>query len=119
MLRLKELRDKQKLTQQQAATYLGVSRPTYTRYENGEREPGIEMLKKLADFFKVSIDTLVYHGSVHTEHDGYTADSGTELLENAQVDYSDPLIKTIAELNEDDRANVARYVDFMKKRNSM
>ena len=59
MLRLKELRKKSRLTQQQLSNMLGVQRPTYSRYENNERQPDNETLKKLADIFDVSVDYLL------------------------------------------------------------
>lgn len=53
-----ELRKLNKLTQRDVAKYLGVSQPSYIRYENGKSQPTIENLIKLADLFDVSIDYL-------------------------------------------------------------
>ncbi|MGN0768307.1 MAG: helix-turn-helix domain-containing protein [Christensenellales bacterium] len=53
-----ELRKLNKLTQRDVARHLGISQPSYTRYENGKSEPTIENLIKLADLFDVSIDYL-------------------------------------------------------------
>lgn len=55
--RLKALRGER--TQQQLADYLGITRPAYTAYERGTRQPDYETLQKLADFFDVSIDYLL------------------------------------------------------------
>lgn len=57
--KLKELRKEKDLTQKEIANKLGVSRVAYTNWENGNREPNIERLVKLADYFDVSIDYLV------------------------------------------------------------
>ena len=38
---------------------LHMSQNTISRYENGEREPGITELIHIADYFRVSIDYLV------------------------------------------------------------
>ncbi len=38
---------------------LNTSQNTISRYETGEREPGIVELIKIADYFGVSIDYLV------------------------------------------------------------
>lgn len=59
MLNLKKLRNIKGLNQKQVADFLGVTRPTYTRYEAGEREPDKHTLNLLADFFDVSIDYLL------------------------------------------------------------
>lgn len=56
--RLKELRKEKSLTQQQVAEIIGVSRTAYLKYENDYLEIGIELLCKLADFYKVSLDYL-------------------------------------------------------------
>ena len=38
---------------------LDMSQNTISRYESGEREPGIAELIRIADYFRVSIDYLV------------------------------------------------------------
>ena len=55
---LVEQRKLNHLTQRQVAEYLGISQPSYIRYENGKSEPTIPNLIKLADLFDVSIDYL-------------------------------------------------------------
>jgi len=57
--RLKFLRKENDLYQKELAEKIGVSRTTITQYENGAREPNYETLKKLANFFEVSIDYLL------------------------------------------------------------
>lgn len=56
--KLKELRIDNKLTQEQVANVLKVSRVVYNRYENGQRDIPISLLSVLADFYKVSLDFL-------------------------------------------------------------
>ena len=58
-MRLKELRKAKGISQQKLATDLNANQNTISRYENGEREPGIVELIKIADYFHVSIDYLV------------------------------------------------------------
>lgn len=57
--RLAYLRKNKEITQEQIANIIGVSRPTYTAYEMGRRQPDYETLQKLADFFGVTIDYLL------------------------------------------------------------
>ena len=57
-MRLKELRESKGLTQKEVAEIIGYSEISYTRYENGKREPDISTLCKLAEYFKVTIDYL-------------------------------------------------------------
>ena len=58
-MRIKELRNEQHITQLKMALDLLMSHNTISRYENGEREPGITELIRIADYFRVSIDYLV------------------------------------------------------------
>lgn len=58
-MRLKELRTSKKLSQLKLAMDLNMNQNTISRYENSEREPGINELIKIADYFNVSIDYLV------------------------------------------------------------
>ena len=51
------------------ATMLGVSQSTYSRYELGQTPPNIEMLKKLAAFFNVSIDYLLENYEDYSSQD--------------------------------------------------
>lgn len=57
--RLRELRKSNNLTQAQVAEILHISRPAYTQYETGNKQPSIETLVKLADLFKTSVDYLI------------------------------------------------------------
>lgn len=58
-MRLKELRKKKGISQLRLATDLNTTQNTISRYETGEREPGIEELLKIADYFNVSVDYLL------------------------------------------------------------
>jgi len=55
---LRNLRKKRNLTQQYMADFLNISQAAYARYEKGDRQPSIEMLIELAEFFNVSLDIL-------------------------------------------------------------
>lgn len=38
---------------------LNMNQNTVSRYETGEREPGIDELIRIADYFNVSVDYLI------------------------------------------------------------
>ena len=59
MDRLKDLREDRDLTQKQIAKILGCSQTTYSKYETGNLNIPVDILKKLAKFYKVSIDYLI------------------------------------------------------------
>ena len=56
---LRQLREKQGLTQKELAEELGISLRAYQYYERNEREPQLSTLIRIADYFDVSLDELV------------------------------------------------------------
>lgn len=59
MNRIKDLRKERGLTQSDLAKVLKVSARTVGFYETCQRDPDTDTLKKMADFFDVSIDYLL------------------------------------------------------------
>ena len=57
-MNLKELRQQLNKTQEEIAKDLQLQKQTYQNYELGKRQPDIETLKKIADYFDVSLDFL-------------------------------------------------------------
>lgn len=57
--RLKNLRKSKKLTQQDVADKIGISRASYSHIENDRNEPENAIVVKLAKFFDVSTDYLL------------------------------------------------------------
>lgn len=60
---LKELRDKRNVTQEQLASSLNVKQQTVGKWENGITVPRQPMLIKIADYFCVSVNDLIYGGN--------------------------------------------------------
>ena len=59
LLKLKEIRLIREKTQEEVADAVGCSVSAYSRYESGAREPSLDMLAALADYFDVSADYLL------------------------------------------------------------
>ncbi len=57
--RIKELRKKNKITQTELAKGIGSSTQAISMYEKGERNPKIDKIQALADFFNVSVEYLM------------------------------------------------------------
>lgn len=53
---IKIFRNQNRLSQQQVAAYLGVSRSAYCGYEIGRRSVDVDTIIKLADLYKVSVE---------------------------------------------------------------
>ena len=56
---LKIIRKLKNLNQLKVAFDLNISREALSHYENGKRNPDIDMLRKMSKYFNVSIDFLV------------------------------------------------------------
>lgn len=54
--KIKELREEKGITQRELAKKINVMDKTISKWENGILEPNMESLKKLADYFNVSIE---------------------------------------------------------------
>ena len=57
--RLREIREKNKMTQEDVANALLVSRQSVSKWENGRSNPDLENLVALSNLYGVSIDELV------------------------------------------------------------
>ena len=58
-MRIRDLREDHDLTQKAVADYLHIRQNTYSQYENGQRQIPIEMLIRLAKYYKVSVDYIL------------------------------------------------------------
>ena len=57
--RIRALREDNDLTQTQVAEYLGMSQTGYSKYETGENSIPVDVVVKLADFYKTTTDYLL------------------------------------------------------------
>ena len=100
---LKELRSHKNITQSDLASALGVSLGAVGNWESNKRMPDYETLKKLADYFNVSIDYLLGR---ETKKDP-AAEEGREV--------SSELISLLRDLDPAEEALVRDYVSILKR----
>ena len=53
------LRNMYGMSQEEIAEKIGISRQAYAKWENGATVPDIEKCKRLADFYNVTVDSLL------------------------------------------------------------
>jgi len=58
-IKLKELRQEQGISQRKLGEALGVCNQTVSFWENGNREPDLDSLRKIAQYFEISTDFLL------------------------------------------------------------
>lgn len=56
---LKKLRTEKNVTQTEVAEALNISQRTYSNYETGSREPSLDTLIEMADYYNISLDILL------------------------------------------------------------
>lgn len=79
--RLKLLRENKSLSQKELALLLGVSPSTIGMYESGKRTPDSEMLKRICDFFDISVDYLLGR----TNNNNYITDKKNVLTPEVET----------------------------------
>lgn len=113
--RIKKLRDRENIQQNDFAKKIGVSNVVLSRYESGERKPDYDTLDKIADYFQVSTDYLL----------GRTDSPNYEQNDNDQLKYyidkinkefpdSDLMFKDMESLTAEDLKEVYEYIKFKK-----
>ena len=100
--RLKSLRKNSKLSQEQLAEALSLSRVSITSYEAGSRTPDIYTLVEIAEYFDVSTDYLL--GRVELSSSVRFLDMLDRQLVARLVD--------IAELSEQESTIISEIIDF-------
>lgn len=128
--KITELRKNAKITQQQLSEALNVSSAAVSKWENGISAPDIETLCAIADFFQVSVDTLLGHTSKRRRVAVFLYDCGEEkrVLEVLE-DHGGKVVgvaRTIHELedllNENETVNqvielsLTRESDYVRKK---
>lgn len=83
-IKIKNLRKSRKMTQEDFAAKIGVSRSTLSCYEIGQRTPNINTLQEIAEIFGVGLD---YFGLA-------TKDEAFELLARAKEVFENEKIPT-------------------------
>jgi transcriptional regulator with XRE-family HTH domain len=110
--RLKEVRKRYNLTQEELAAILGVSRSSVTKYEANDRYPEIDLIVKAANYFSISVDYLLDRNPSHAEYVAVAIASELNkrgLLDSADIDSK---IKSIINLTE---ALIKEFDKYEKK----
>jgi transcriptional regulator with XRE-family HTH domain len=103
---LKRLREQKGLLQKQVASDLGIGYSNYNKLENGIRDVSLEELKKIAKYYGLTLDELVFMDDQKTIEVKIEESSKNEQLE------------LIEELDEDDKNMIYKLINTMltKKR---
>lgn len=99
---LRNLRKEKDYSQEYLALKLGVTRQTISKWENATAMPDLKKLTEIADFFEVSMDTLLGM-EFATSDDGNTDNQNSEQY---QKQYAEQLLSVVSQnQNEQNHAN--------------
>lgn len=105
MERLKELRREKKINQLKLAMDLSITQASVSKYEIGAREPSLEILEKMSDYFGVSTDYLIGRSDIKKP-------MVSKDLEKDEID----LVYKYRKLNEKDKHKLHGYLDCLKEK---
>lgn len=105
MMRLRELREQRRLTQEGLALKLNTSQSTVSAYEVGERKPDIETLITVAALFDVSLDYIA--GLSDVKQRMQYSDLSPDELEH---------LHTYRQLSKNDKEKLKAYIDGLQSK---
>ena len=91
-----QLRKERTLTQQQMADTVGIHITQVKRYEAGQAQPSVELLKKIATAFNVTTDWLIF------------SEGERELPSNLQLKF-----EAVSQMSESDQQVIQSMIDGM------
>ena len=116
MSRLKELRQEKKLTQQELAKEIGVSKLTILNWEKGEHQIKSEKAQQLADIFGVSVGYLLGYEDYKTiQNDAFDSYRNMAKLLRTNPDFKN----IISEYDETNRKNGKLDLSFFVQAESL
>lgn len=99
---LKLLRKQRKISQEELAKELGLTRSSYSGYENGVAEPNLQTLLNISEFYDLPLDKLV-----KLDFNGFTEKEWTDLFNGVEADLSGKRLRVLATtINADNEENI-------------
>jgi transcriptional regulator with XRE-family HTH domain len=104
---LHKLRTNNNMTQEDLGKLLNVTQSTIAYYESGKKQPSLETLIAIADYFRVSTDYLLDRiGSLNISPILQTTELSQENLN---------LLRRLNNLTDTDRKEIESYIQFKER----
>ena len=114
--RLKQLREKKGLSQAGMARYFRVAQSTVGNWESGIREPDLDTITHIADFFEVSVDYLLGKTADPTPSPPLSEDD--EVWQLREILHTRPEMKTLFKMSSRaSREDVERTIKIIEALN--
>lgn len=111
MIRLKELRKENALTQEHLAKKIGITRGAYANIENGRREPDLNTLTILSNLYGVSFDYLV--GRTDAKKESPSEDELSQLV--LQDDVMKDIYDAVVDLSPENRRIILAQIRAVQR----
>jgi transcriptional regulator with XRE-family HTH domain len=97
---IKFLRENLGLTQENIANYLSINRAEVSYFENGDRNPSLDILNKLADLYGVELKNLLSEDNSFLQIEAKLAFRSAELSDNdlKTISYFRKIIKNYTKM---------------------
>ena len=94
--KLLRLRKEMKMTQDDVAKILGMSRTSSSKYENGNSAPPLQVLRKIAAIYNVGLEYLIFDENTSIRlNDSQSEDENTSFVPVSKITELRPVEKQI------------------------
>ena len=94
--KLLRLRKEMKMTQDDVAKILGMSRTSFSKYENGNANPPLQVLRKIAAIYNVGLEYLIFDENTSIRlNDSQSEDENTSSVSVSKITELRPVEKQI------------------------
>lgn len=94
--KLLSLRKEMKMTQDDVAKILGMSRTSFSKYENGNSAPPLQVLRKIAAIYNVGLEYLIFDENTSIRlNDSQSEDENTSSVPVSKITELRPVEKQI------------------------
>ena len=94
--KLLRLRKEMKMTQDDVAKILGMSRTSFSKYENGNSAPPLQVLRKIAAIYNVGLEYLIFDENTSIRlNDSQSEDENTSAVPVSMITELRPVEKQI------------------------
>ena len=94
--KLLRLRKEMNMTQDDVAKILGMSRTSFSKYENGNSAPPLQVLRKIAAIYNVGLEYLIFDENTSIRlNDSQSEDENTSFVPVSKITELRPVEKQI------------------------
>lgn len=117
---LKKLRTEQSMSQQKLAETINVSRSYVSAFEQGTREPNLETLEAIADYFNVDMDYLLGRSGIRNRSIlEYYLNSFIDEKNNGLSERAQNFFTNITQLPKEEFNEVEQFAEYQRQKSQV